>query len=372
MEKTLAFAAIAAVAGSAAAALAAPQYQIIDLGVVGSDTFSQGMRISYGGVATGRSIASSGSARAFTWTKAGGMVALPNLSGRNYSVGNGVNDSGTVVGVGSTTLSGTAALPLMWKNGAVSQLSMPSGFTVGRAQAVNNSDVAVGSVGSGISQRAAIFNGSSSSTISTTTASGCYMTTAYAVNDMGTIIGIGVDPNNAARNVALSYNMLTDTMTDLGGVSGKNGGIAFDLSSNGYVCGSSMQNQGAGVPFIMAPGGAMQEIAPPAGTSNASLRGINAAGWAVGTASSAFAIPFLFDGTTSHRLQDLIGSGTGWDLSTNTSASAMGISNDGTIVGTGVFNGQTHAYAMVQVPSPSGMALMGLGGIVTSRRRRQA
>jgi hypothetical protein len=33
----------------------------------------------------------------------------------------------------------------------------------------------------------------------------------------------------------------------------------------------------------------------------------------------------------------------------NTSSSALGISDAGVIVGTGVFNGQTHAYAMVPV-----------------------
>ncbi len=33
----------------------------------------------------------------------------------------------------------------------------------------------------------------------------------------------------------------------------------------------------------------------------------------------------------------------------NTSPGAAGISEDGTIVGTGIFNGQTHAYAAVLV-----------------------
>ncbi|MGH7242972.1 MAG: PEP-CTERM sorting domain-containing protein [Phycisphaerales bacterium] len=369
MKANVIFATVVA-AGTALVANAAPQYNIVDLGVVGTDAFSQGMRISAGGVATGRSIAGSGSARAFTWTQGGGLVALPNLASRNYSVGNGVNDSGTVVGVGSTNLSGTSALPVMWKNGVASQLAMPASYTIGRANAVNNSDVAVGSVGSGTDQRAAVFSGGTSSVISTTTASGCYMTTAFGINDSGMVVGIGIDPNDASRNVGMVYNMAANTAFEVGGLPGKNGAICFDLSSSGYVCGTSMQGQGPGLPFIWSQAGGMQAVALPVGTSQASLRGVNAAGWAVGTASSAFAIPFLFDGSATYRLQDLLAPGSGWDLSTNTSSSAMGISDNGTIVGTGIINGQTHAYAMIQVPAPAGIAAFGFGAMFAVRRRR--
>jgi Dockerin type I domain len=74
---------------------------------------------------------------------------------------------------------------------------------------------------------------------------------------------------------------------------------------------------------------------------------VNSAGWVVGNDSSAFSIPFLYDGTTTYRLADLLPNGSGWDLSMNTSSSALGISDNGVIVGTGVHNGATHAYAMV-------------------------
>src|SRR5204863_6091461 len=90
------------------------------------------------------------------------------------------------------------------------------------------------------------------------------------------------------------------------------------------------------------------------GTSQGSARAVNSAGWVVGNDSSAFSIPFLYDGTNTYRLADLIPPNSGWDLSMNTSSSALGISEDGVIVGTGVHNGETHAYAMVPVaPSPT-------------------
>src|SRR5213078_4812516 len=92
------------------------------------------------------------------------------------------------------------------------------------------------------------------------------------------------------------------------------------------------------------------------GTSEGNARAVNSAGWVVGTDSSAFAIPFVYDGSTTYRLADLLPPNSGWDLSMNTSSSADGISDDGVIVGTGVHNGDIHAYAMVPVaatPTPT-------------------
>jgi hypothetical protein len=103
----------------------------------------------------------------------------------------------------------------------------------------------------------------------------------------------------------------------------------------------------------------MVAIPLPTGTTQGSARAVNSSGWAVGTASSAFAIPFLYNGSQTFRLADLIPAGTGWDLATNTSTSAMGISDNGFIVGTGVINGATHAYLMVPVPAGGAVTLSG-------------
>ena len=126
------------------------------------------------------------------------------------------------------------------------------------------------------------------------------------------------------------------------------------MSNTGYVVGSSMLNQGSGLPFIWSDQGGMVAIPLASGTSQGSARAVNSAGWVVGNDSSAFSIPFLYDGTNTYRLADLIPPNSGWDLSMNTSSSAHGISENGVIVGTGVHNGETHAYAMVPVaPSPN-------------------
>jgi uncharacterized membrane protein len=141
---------------------------------------------------------------------------------------------------------------------------------------------------------------------------------------------------------------------EVGALPGLNGALAFGVSNTGYVVGSSMLNQGPGMPFIWSDNGGIVAIPLAAGTSEGSARAVNSAGWVVGDDSSAFSIPFLYDGTTTYRLADLIPPNSGWDLSMNTSSSALGISEDGVIVGTGVHNGETHAYAMVPAtPTPT-------------------
>lgn len=334
---------------TAAATPTAPQYQIFDIGVVvPTDSASQGMGVSPGGLAVGRSVRTGG-AQAFTYIGGAGIAGLPNLAARPFCVSNAAADTGIghVVGTCSTTLFGTSRLPTIWQGGAASQLPLPAGETLGDAYDMNSSIIAVGSVGSGSFQRGVIYDGATATVISQTTANGSFFTTAFGINDSNRIAGIGIDPNNAARNVPMVYDIGAGSAIDIGALSGFNGGIAFGIGNGGHVVGSSMLNQGSGLPFIWTQSDGMVAIPLPDGTTQGSARGVNIAGWAVGTASSAFAIPFLYTGSATFRLADLIPSGTGWDLSTNTSSSAMGISDNNIIVGTGVLNGTVHAYAMV-------------------------
>jgi hypothetical protein len=331
-----------------------PQYQIYDIGVIEvGDDASQGFGVSHGGIAVGRSIRTDGS-QAFTWTINGGIVGLPNLAGRSYAVSNTANDNGIVVGTAATTLFGTSRLPVIWQNGVVSQLPLPAGETLGDANSVNTSTVAVGSVDAGSLQRGVIYSSGSATIITQTTTNGSYFLTAFGINDSGRVVGQGIDPTNAARNVGIVYDIGQNAAFEVGALPGMNGALAFGVSNTGYVVGSSMLNQGSGLPFIWSDQGGIVAVPLAANTSEGSGRAVNSAGWVVGTDSSAFAIPFLYDGITTYRLADLIPPGSGWDLSMNTSSSADGISDDGVIVGTGVHNGDTHAYAMVPVaPSPT-------------------
>jgi hypothetical protein len=328
---------------------ATPQYRIFDLGVVQTgDSSAQGFGVSPRGVAVGRSIRT-GAAQAFSWTRGSLINGLPNLAGRAFCVSNAANDGGSVVGSCATTLFGAGRLPVLWQNGAATQLPLPSGETVGDANDVNSAGIAVGSVGGGSLQRGAIYNGANVSVITQTTANGSFFVTAFGINDSGRVVGQGIDPTNAARNVGIVYDIGSSSAFEVGALPNANGALAFGVSNGGHVVGSSMQNQGSGLPFIWTQAGGIQPIPLPVGTSSGSARAVNSLGWAVGTASGQFAIPFLYDGTATYRLTDLLQDLRGWDLSTNTSSSALGITENNVIVGTGVRNGQVRAYAMVPV-----------------------
>lgn len=353
---------------------AQPMYNIVDIGVLSGDSASQGFFVSPNGIATGRSVTGMFAAtRAFSWTPSGGIVELPNFTSpaRPFGVGNGVNDAGVVVGTGSTTSFGSSPLPLIWQSGVVSQLPLPAGQTLGRATAINGSNVAVGSVGGGSTEFGVMYAAGVGSVITQTTSNGSFLRSATGINNSGRIVGSGIDPNNAAVNVGYVLDTSTNTAFSVGALPGMNGALNFGVSNNGHIVGSSMLNQGSGLPFIYNDAAGILAIPLPTGTTQGSARAVNSAGMAVGTASSAFAIPFLFDGAQTYRLGDLIPAGTGWDLLTNTSSSALGISESGIIVGTGVFNGAIHAYAMVPVPEPSSLAFAIVAATIGARRLRR-
>src|SRR5947208_3783986 len=252
-----------------------PQYQIFDIGVVQpGDTASQGFGVSRAGIAVGRSLRTGGS-QAFTWTLQGGIVGLPNLPSRSYAVSNSANDTGIVVGTAATTAFGSGRLPVVWQNGVVSQLPLPPGETLGDANSLNASNVAVGSVDAGSLQRGVIYSGGSASIITQTTSNGSYFLTAFGINESGRVVGQGINPQNAARNVGIVYDIGQSMEFEVGALPGMNGALAFGVSNTGFVVGSSMLNQGSGLPFIWSDKNGIMAIPLALGTTQGSARAVN-------------------------------------------------------------------------------------------------
>src|SRR5438445_13233275 len=168
------------------------------------------------------------------------------------------------------------------------------------------SNVAFGSVDAGSLQRGVIYSGGGASIITQTTSNGSYFLTAFGINDSGRIVGQGIDPNNAAVNVGIVYDIGSNMAFSVGALPGFNGALAFGVSNTGYVVGSSMLNQGSGLPFIWSDAGGIVAIPLASGTSQGNARAVDSAGWAVGTDSSAFAIPFLYGGNMTQRVAHLL------------------------------------------------------------------
>ena len=222
----------AVLCGSAAAQ---PVYNILDIGVAAGGSGSEGFFVSPNGHwATGRTLFSTSSG-AFEWSPSA-LAYLGSLATRPFGVGNGVNNAGVVVGTGSTTAFESNPLPLFWYTGFVAQLPLPAGETSARAQAINGANVAVGSANSGSAERGVIYSGfvqsgSGTATIITqTTANGSFVRTAVGINDSGRIVGQGIDPNAAGRNVGYVLDTATGKAFEVGALPGFNGALNFGVS----------------------------------------------------------------------------------------------------------------------------------------------
>lgn len=336
--------------GAATCASAQPQYEIYAISLPGqANSNGQGVS-SNGAYVTGTS-----NNTAIRWTESGGTVALPALSSpsRPFSLAQAVSDTGVVVGTGATTFFGSSPLPIMWTDeSTIIQLPLPAGETIGRAYGVNSSGLAVGSVDGGSFEQAATYTTSGSAVITQTMPNGGVLTTAYAVNNAGRIVGQALNPNNAAVLNAFYIDPGDTQATDIGALTalGHNGAIAFTVSSDGRIAGSSSFNGGVDArAFVWSEAEGMTEVPLLPGTTYGSARGVNADGWVVGNMASATSIVFVYDGTQTYRAQDLIPAGSGWDLVGGTSNGAFGIADNGVITGRGLLNGNITGFVMVPV-----------------------
>ena len=123
--------------------LAAPSYQVTDLGTLGGPT-SSAAGINASGQVVGSADTSSGERHAFLYSN-GTMADLGTLGGVSSSA-HGINASGQVVGYAFTPPYYETTRAFLYSNGTMTDLNslIPTGWTLQSATAINDSGQIVG------------------------------------------------------------------------------------------------------------------------------------------------------------------------------------------------------------------------------------
>ena len=269
-----------------------------------------------------------GTARAVLWPpgaepeQVGTLVNPANWGVPVYSMGNGINNAGDVVGAAFYTDGGTHAF--LKHGGHMTDLKSLPGLGDSAAFDINAVGWVVGqSTGlSGTNATATLWrDGQIVDLGGQCPIQSCWLTSAAAINDSGQVVGEG----SLNNGTTLAYLWRDGVMQNLGTL----GGV------------------------------------------QASANGINSKGWVVGTSEVQLGDPwhaFLWNGSEMIDLSKLPGvAETGWILQ-----SASDINDAGQIVGRGIFNGRIRAFALTPIPEPATylLILLGFATVVAVSRKR--
>jgi hypothetical protein len=341
-----------------------PTYSIYSLGsnTTGLSVSQDGTYVTglYYGTGSGFSNPEAG----FLWTQAGGAVTLPAAGTANHvdASPNAVNNSGMVAGAVSTTTYGASSLPVLYSNSSSAVvLPLPAGSSSGRAYGINNSGAIAGSILAEGNWYAATFTTTNASVLMQTATNGAILQYAYGIANSGRVAGQAAYVDGT---IGFYLDPGASNAVDLGSLPGGDGNtVAFGISgSGGYITGFSGNS-----PFVYQPDTATLTAIPLLeGAISGEGRSVNDLGWVVGYGGSSTSIPFLFNGTNTYNLQDLLtgADSSKWNMTSGNANGAYGISNNGIITGRALYEGVVTGFVMIPnspIPEPSTYALFGLG-----------
>jgi probable HAF family extracellular repeat protein len=221
-----------------------------DLGTL-NDVYSHGNSINVSGEVAGYASKPGPSVEAALWTgtTAVDLGALAPLSSGSWSIANGINDSGQVVGYWASSEGqiNTGAHPWLYSNGTMTSLPVPSGLTAPSCQAgeINNSGQIIGSCDTNNAQTNHPVLWQNGTVTVLGTLGGLQVLDLTGINNLGQIVGWG-DTSTGAAHGFLDSN---GTVTDLGAF------LPNGLNDNGVIVGTEL-NGGA---FIYS-GGTVQDL----------------------------------------------------------------------------------------------------------------
>jgi probable HAF family extracellular repeat protein len=253
------------------------------LGVLPGHTSSRASDINESGQVVGTSSGPAGS-RAFIWTNASGMQALPGTLGGTRSEAWGINESGDVVG--ASTLSGdTASHAALWRNGAVIDLQAALGPGGGYAWDINDAGTVIGTFfGTGVNAG-----------FRWTDIAGIELMWSGTQGNTGEALGLNAAGVIAGWKPAVQGAPLTaftwsdGVFRDLGTLGGSNS-VAMAINDVGAVVGRAETGSSRGgipqrVAFIWTEAKGMRSLGLPLGRDFGQAWDINETGIVVGETS---------------------------------------------------------------------------------------
>lgn len=346
--------------------LAAPAYQLTDLGSFGGSRMNP-MAINNHGMVVGGAIAEGANITlAFRWDAEGGLAQLPAMSSNRSAYANDINDDGLIVGQAYTP-SLNVSRAVSWSppsHGFPSSLFVYNDYAA--AVAVNDHGVVAGNreaeAYSNGTQRAFAWDAEDGVQELEPVSGTSWQTrsTALAINDAGIVVG--------SSGSDRSHNPPVRWMPDGSAVSlfgsEQRSGRAVDINNAGEI----LITSGSGTATWTQEEGLRDLISLD--SSRLVGRGLNEHGFVVGVAREAGQDDRPFAWSEEHGtryLQDLLdASGTGWQL-----LSANAVNDHGWIVGEALVDGDRHGYMLQPIPEPTSLILVAGSAalLLTSRRR---
>jgi probable HAF family extracellular repeat protein len=350
-------------------ALAEVRYTVTDLGDLGQH-YADPLAINDQAQVVGQSFTATGQTRGFLWSASTGMIDLipPGQPGTHpEGVAYGINNSGQAVGYARADQY-DSALAFVWSATGGFHTIGTLGGNESRARATNSAGQVVGESNTAQGgNHAFLWN---PQTGMQDLGALAYSSWAFAINDQGQVAGWTGVPAGFDR--AFIWSASTG-MVPLGTLGGRHS-YARGINDLGQVVGEAYTaNQGgnhASHAFLWSESSGMTDLGTLGGVSSVAY-GINDSGWVVGDAADASNVrhPFLYDGGSLRRLDDLIDPSGGWTLN-----HARNINNAGQIAATAFTAAEPWSHAVLLTPIPEPTAAGGALGIVTAavakRRRR--